>query len=183
MSIDCWGTNPHAWRVRRDQELAYLVTASRHHQQHRTLGRGLDTILGALDAEAAVAGVGLGGCYRRVVRRPAATRLRDRPRGHGLTRHQRLDGGRVRLPFGAVDQSGEHDADRIQRSGRHRPAEPFGDHGQIRKTTVRDAAAAQFLRNEQTGPPQLSGPPPPRGIERFTRGMQLPDAAERRFFE
>ena len=88
----------------------------------------------------------------------------------------------MRLRVGAVDQCREHDADRIQRSGRHRLAELFGDHGQIRDTAARDAAAAQLLRNEQTRPPEFGGAPPPCRIEGRTRGVQLPDAAQRRFF-
>src|SRR6202011_710198 len=64
----------------------------------------------------------------------------------------------------------------------HRPAELFGNHRQIGNTAARDAATAQFLRNEQTRPPEFGGPPPPCRVEGRTRGMQLPDVAKRRFF-
>ena len=87
--------DPDAGRVRRNQKLPNLVTASRHHQQHRTLGARLDTVFDAIDA---VAGVGERRGHRRLLRRPPAARLGNRPRRHRFTRHQRFDGGDVRLP-------------------------------------------------------------------------------------
>ena len=176
------GHDPDPRRVRRDQELANLRSiwaTSRHHEQHAALGTGLDAVFRAVDA---ITGVDRGGGNGRIHRRPAPARLTDRPGRDRFPRHQRLDRCGVGLPVRAAGQGREHDADRVQRSGRHRPAELLGDHGQIGQAAVRDAAAAQLLRNEQTRPAELRSALPPCRIKGLTRGMQLPDAPQRRFF-
>ena len=148
--------DPDAGRVRRNQELAHLVTASRHHEQHRTLGARLDAVFDAVDA---IAGVGAGRRHRRVDAvpspRPGSETAHDATVSPDISDSTIVG---VRLRVGAADQSRQDDADGIQRSGRHCLAELFGDHGQIRKAAFRDAAAAQFFGNEQTRSTRVQRP-------------------------
>ena len=117
-----------------------------------------------------------------LIGRPALPRLVDGPGCHLLAGDQRLDCGRVGRSLGAVCQSGQHSADRIERPRRHRLSQLFGDHRQIGNTIAGNVPTAQFFGDQQGGPPQFSGPPPPGLVEGDARRMQLPHPAQRHLF-
>ena len=170
---------PHTRCVGRHQELAHAVVGPRHHEQEAALRAGLHAVFDTVDA---VAGIGRRRGDRRLMRCPALPGFVHRPRRDGLTGDQRLDRRRVRLRVGGIHQPGKHRADRIQRTGSHRLAELFGDHRQISHAVTRDAAAAEFLGDQQRRPPQLGGSLPPVRLEGDTLSVQLPHPAQRNLF-
>ncbi len=126
----------HAGCIRRHQELPHRALAVRHHQKHRALGARLDAVLHAVEP---VAGRRCGVAVRPgVQRRPRPAGLVDRPRRDDLTGDQRFDC--VLVVFGCLDQTGEHGADRMQRSRRDGLARELGHQRQVLHTIARNAS-------------------------------------------